>query len=119
MNAKKLVTGLTWRGQVEGKRQTYTIFEGSGFYFVLSFSRAKENAGNFNVVDAEAVEYVRSRFAGTRGVTANDVYDKAKRTKHISSALYALNVLYVLSALGQASIDNRPNSMKLYFNVRK
>jgi ABC-type thiamine transport system substrate-binding protein len=119
MNVKRLVQGLSYVGRVDGKRQTYHVFRGGENFFVMSFSRSKPNAGNFNVVASDAVEYVRSRFAGSGAVTTNDVVARAKRSRHIPSSLAALNVLYVLAATGDARIDTRRTGPKLYFNFKR
>jgi hypothetical protein len=116
MNAKKLVQSLSYVGEAKGKRQTYYVFRGNEFFLVLSFSKTKPQAGNFNIVDSESVEYVRSRFLGKKGVTAKDVVARAKRTGRLSNSLAALNVLYVLVALGEAKLDTRRVSPQLYFN---
>jgi hypothetical protein len=117
MNVRKLVQGLSYLGQVEGKRQTYHVFQGTGVFLVLSFSRTKRNAGNFNIVDAGAVDAVYARFAGRQSVTTNDVVARVGKSRHVPSALAALNVLYVLVALGRARIDTRRGGPKLFFNV--
>jgi hypothetical protein len=119
MNAKKLMRGLTYLGNAEGKRQTYHVFKGSDFFLVLSFSRSKRGAGNFNVVGAPAVDYVHKRFAGKSGVTTGDVVNKARRSRHVPSALAALNMLYVLAAMGRAKVDARRGGPKLFFNVHR
>jgi hypothetical protein len=118
MNVKSLVEGLSYLGKVNGKRQTYHVFRGGNGFLVLSFSRTKSNSGNFNVVESKAAEYVRTRFAGAKGVTANDVVAKGKRSHHVPSSLAALNILYVLTATGDARIDARRAGPKLYFNFR-
>jgi hypothetical protein len=119
MNAKSLVQGLSYVGKVDGKRQTYYVFQGKDYFLVLSFSKTKPRAGNFNVVEPEAVEYVRSRFAGAKAVTVNEVVTKGKRTRHVPSALAALNILYVLAAMGHLSVDARRAGPKLYFNFKR
>jgi len=119
MNAKKLVRGLTYLGNVTGKKQTYHVFGGAGFYFVLSFSRSKRGAGNFNYVDAGAVEYVHKRFAGKSNVTTADVVKKTRRSRRVGNALAALNMLYVLAAMGRAKVDARRSGPKLFFNVHR
>jgi hypothetical protein len=119
MNVKRLVQGLSYVGKVEGRRQTYHVFRGDENFFVMSFSKTKPNAGNFNVVEAGAVAYVRKRFAGRDAVTAGDVARKAKRTRHAPSALAALNILYVLAAMGEVKIDTRRAGPKLYFNFKR
>jgi hypothetical protein len=119
MNAKNLVQGLSYVGRADGKRQTYHVFQGKGYFLVLSFSKTKPRAGNFNVVESEAVEYVRSRFAGAKAVTVNDVVAKGKRTRHVPNPLAALNILYVLAAIGDLSVDARRTGPKLYFNFKR
>jgi hypothetical protein len=119
MNARKLVQGLSYVGRADGKRQTYHVFRGDKYFLVLSFSRSKRNAGNFNVVESEAVEYVRARFAGSRGVTTNDLVARAKRSRHVPNSLAALNILYVLTATREARIDSRRAGPKLYFNLAR
>lgn len=117
MNIKKLAQGLSYTGEAEGMRQTYYVFSGSDFYFVLSFS-TKKRGGNFNIVETEAVEYVSQRFAGTKGVTATDVVERAKKTRHAPDSFAALNILYVLVATGRAKVDSRRAGNKLFFNVK-
>lgn len=120
LNITSLQTGLTFRGEVSAVRQTYHIFEGQDFFFVLSLSRSKKDAGNFNVVDKRAVQYVQSRFAGKKGVTSNAVVDRSRRTHHAKNALAALNILYVLVALGVANIEKgrMGSHQQLFFSVR-
>lgn len=118
MNVKKLVQGLSHLGKVDGKRQTYYVFQGNGFFLVLSFSKTKRQAGNFNIVDSEAVEYVRDRFRGKKAVTSKDVVARSKRSKHARTSLIALNILYVLAAMGDLSVDATRADPKLYFNFK-
>jgi hypothetical protein len=121
MNVENLARGLTYKGAAEGKRQTYYIFEGHGFYLNLNFKKADPNAGNFHVVDSEAVEYMLGKFAGASGVTAQDVFDRTHTTRyarHVSSNLDALNILYVLVGLGHAHVDKRHKEKSLYFNIK-
>jgi len=116
MNVKKLVQGLSYVGEARGKRQTYYVFRGGGDFLALSFSKTKRQAGNFNIVDSKAVDYVRRRLRGKKGVTANDVVARAKRSRRVKSSLAALNILYVLVALGDARVDERRVGPQLYFN---
>jgi len=118
MNVKNLLQGLSYLDEVDGKRQTYYVFRGSNFFLVLSFSKTKSQAGNFNIVESEAVEYVRHRFRGKKAVTSNDIVAKARRSRHVSTALAALNILYVLAALGDLKVDARRVGPKLYFNFK-
>lgn len=118
-NLVKLQSGLVFRGEASGVRQTYYVFEAEGAYFVLSFARAesKPGAGYFNMVDAKAVEYVRARFAGQRKVTAKEVLARARRTRHTPTSLVALNVLYVLVALDEARITGEGPNRQLEFSI--
>jgi hypothetical protein len=42
-----------------------------------------------------------------------------RRTKHITGRLQALNILYVMVALEQASIQKAGEHRQLFFSVRK
>jgi hypothetical protein len=121
MNIRTLQRGLTYRGHVKAVRQTYHVFEAQGYFFVLSFAlaKARRGSGYFNVVDAGAVDYVQQRLGGRRGVTAKDVVAAARRTRHTPTTLVALNVLYILVALGSASILRAGENRQLFFAVRK
>jgi hypothetical protein len=121
MNIRTLQRGLTYCGRVKAVRQTYHVFEAEGYFFVLSFalSKTRRGSGYFNVVDTEAVDYVRQRVGGTRGVTAKEVVAAARRTRHIPTTLAALNVLYILVALRAASIVRAGKHRQLFFSVRK
>ncbi len=117
MNIKDLSAGLSFEGKVSGRRQTYYIFSSLKAFFVFSFSRAKPKAGYFNMVSREAHKYVRKMTRGRQGVTSQDVNKRARKRKLIGSALEALNVLYVMVALGEAKIDQRHTGIQLFFNV--
>lgn len=121
MNIRKLQKGLKYRGRVAAVKQTYHIFEAQDYFFVLSFalSTARKGSGYFNVVDMAAVNYVHKRLGGRSGVTAKHVVSIARRTKHVSSSLSALNILYVLVALGQATLLRVGDHRQLFFSVRK
>jgi hypothetical protein len=121
MNIRGLQQGLTYRGRVAAVRQTYHVFEAKDYFFVLSFarSRARRASGYFNVVDHKAVRYVHARLGGRSGVTAKDVVTVARRTKHVPGGLQALNILYVLVALKQATILRAGEHRQLFFSVRK
>jgi len=121
MNIRILQRGLEYRGRVAAVRQTYHVFASPGYYFILSFARARSRRGSgyFNLVDQEAVEYVYRRVAGMRAVTANQVLAAAKRTRHVPTRLLALNVLYVLVALKRAAITGAGEHRQLLFSVRK
>lgn len=117
MNLRSLTSGLIYRGEVEAKRQTYHVFEGKKYFFVMSLSRSKRNAGNFNIVSTAAAEYVATRFAGRKGVTSNAVASASRKPRYVRTSLDALNILYVLVATERAKIDTRFKEKQLYFNV--
>lgn len=121
MNIRILQRGLKYCGRVDAVRQTYHVFESPGYYFVLSFARARARRGSgyFNLVDKAAVDYVYRRVAGTRAVTAKQVLAAARRTPHVPTRLLALNVLYVLVALKRAAITRAGEHRQLFFTVRK
>jgi hypothetical protein len=121
MNIRTLQRGLKYRGRVKAVRQTYHVFEAQRYFFVLSFahSKARRSSGYFNVIDTGAVDYLQQRMGGMRGVTARDVVVAARRTRHIPTTLAALNVLYILVALGSASIVRAGKHRQLFFSVRK
>jgi hypothetical protein len=121
MNIRTLQRGLTYRGRVKAVRQTYHVFETRGYFLVLSFalSKARRGSGYFNVIDTATVEYVGRRMGGTRRVTAKDVVAAARRTRRVPTTLAALNVLYILVALGSASIVRAGRHRQLFFSVKK
>ncbi|HET7756718.1 MAG TPA: hypothetical protein VFK87_05640 [Steroidobacteraceae bacterium] len=121
MNIRSLQRGLRYCGRVAAVRQTYHVFESQSYYLLLSFARARTRRGSgyFNLVEKPAVDYVRQRAGGNRGVTANDVVTLARRTGHVATRLVALNVLYVLVALGQARIARAGEHRQLSFAVRR
>ena len=118
MNLRRLSAGLDFRGTVEGQRQTYYAFEGERFFFICSFSRKKRKAGNFNIVDLDAVKHAERLAGGHRGVTAQDLHRRSRSRRHVGSPLEALNILYVLVATGRAKIDRRHKGKQLVFNRR-
>ncbi|MEE8302320.1 MAG: hypothetical protein V3S24_07780 [Candidatus Tectomicrobia bacterium] len=119
MNLRNLGAGLNFRGKVKGQIQTYHVFEGDKFFFICSFSRRKRKAGNFNIVDGEAVRYVHRLVGGKQGITSQDVHRRSRNPRLIGSALEALNVLYVLVATDYAKIDRRRQDKQLFFNIKK
>jgi hypothetical protein len=121
MNIRELQRGLNYRGRVAAVRQTYHVFEAKDYFFVLSFARSKGGraSGYFNVVDRKAVHYVQTRLGGRSGVTAKDVVALARRTKHVSGGLQALNILYVLVALKQGAILRAGAHRQLFFSMRR
>jgi len=116
VNIRSLTSSLQYRGEVTGKRQTYSVFEGKRHYFVMSLSLAKRHAGNFNIVPVPAVDFAARRFRGRKKVTSKQLA-AAGKGRGVASSLEALNVLYVLVATGRAKIDTRFHDKQLYFNV--
>jgi hypothetical protein len=121
MNIRALQRGLRYRGRVEAVRQTYHVFESDRHFLVLSFARARSRRGSgyFNLIDRAAVDYAQQRFGGRRAVTAKEVAAAARGGRGIATRLAALNVLYVLVALGAAGIARSGEHRQLFFNVRK
>jgi hypothetical protein len=117
MDIRRLSAGLSFRGKVEGPRQTYYVFEGRKSFFVFSFSQSKPKAGYFNEVSFDAVKYARRLVRGQQGVTAQSLYKRSRTPRHVGSALEALNILYVLVATGEAKFDRRHTGKQLFFNV--
>jgi hypothetical protein len=117
MNAREALTGLAYVGGAQGIRQTYDVLKGKRHYVVGSMSRAKGRSGNFNLVDAAAVEATQDSFSGQQGITSKDVRQRLARRGISIETLEALNVLYVLVAEGKARVDRRRSSRVLYFNV--
>ena len=117
MNIRSLSAGLSFRGKVDGQRQSYYVFEGPKLYLIFSFSRSKPKAGDFNAVDLEAVKYVGRLIKGRQGVTSQSLVKRSRKPKYIGSALEALNILYVLVATGRAKIDRRFKTKQLFFNI--
>ena len=116
LDVKTLTTGLQFHGEVEGKRQRYFVLSSPRQYFVMSVSRSKRDAGNFNLVGKAAVDKLHRRLRRQKGLTARRVYERSKRG--VPSALAALNLLYVLVATGRASIDQRRLAAReIFFNV--
>ncbi|MBM5810666.1 MAG: hypothetical protein FJ191_01680 [Gammaproteobacteria bacterium] len=99
-------------------RQTYYVFEARRYFFVLSFSKSKRASGNFNLVSARAVEHVRRSFAGRQDLTAKHLATRSRKPRLVGSALHALNILYVLVAIGAAVRDERFRDRELHFNLR-
>lgn len=117
MNIRSLARGLDYLGQVESKRQTYHVFGGERLFLLLSFKPGSQKSGNFNIVEADAVEYACRKFAGRTGLTSNDVVAESKQSSFIRDRFDALNVLYTMVATQYAKIDKRHKTPQLFFNV--
>src|SRR3972149_5463363 len=64
MNAREALSRLEPIGGAEGLKQTYEVMQGKRHFIVGSLSRVKRHSGNFNIVNAEAVEAAGGAFAG-------------------------------------------------------
>jgi hypothetical protein len=117
MNARDTLSSLEPVGGAEGLKQTYEVLRGKRHYIVGSLSRVKRHSGNFNIVNTEAVEAAGDAFAGQEGVTSKDVRQRLARRGINVETLEALNILYVLVALGKAKVDRRRSQHALFFNV--
>jgi hypothetical protein len=121
LSVNDLTKGLMFHGEVSGKRQHYYILSTRRNYFIMSLSRSKRAAGQFNLVDKEAVEqlYLYHRLRGQRGLTTPTVFRRSKNRRRLCSSLGVLNILYVLVATRRAHIDERhASSSALFFNIR-
>jgi hypothetical protein len=116
MNIRSLAKGLRYCGVAAGKRQTYFVFESAAGYVVMSASRSKRASGYFNLVRRDAVNRIRKSYAGKQDVTAKQIATRS-RGAGIASSLQALNVLYVLVAIGAAKRDDRYQDTRLHFNI--
>jgi hypothetical protein len=120
LSVDSLTTGLQFHGEVQGKRQHYYVLSSARQYFVMSLSRSKRDAGNFNLVSRPAVDQLHRRLRGRRGLTARQVYSRSKDRRAVPSALTALNMLYVLVATDRAIIDPRRKAAReIFFNVKR
>ena len=117
MNAREALSRLEPIGGAEGLKQTYEVLQGKHHYIVGSLSRVKRRSGNFNIVNAEAVEAAGGSFAGQEAVTSKMVRQRLARRGIDVETLEALNILYVLVALGKAKVDRRRSQHALFFNV--
>lgn len=116
MNIRSLAKGLQFRGEAQGKRQTYYVFESGAGYVVMSASRTKRASGYFNLVSGSAVARIRKNYAGKQDVTAKALATRS-RGAGVRDALQALNILYVLVATGAAKVDDRYQDTRLHFNI--
>ena len=85
LSVKSLTTGLTFHGEVHGKRQHYYVLSTAREYFVMSISSSKRDAGNFNLVGKAAVDRLYRRLRGRRGLTARLVYTRSRNRRLVRS----------------------------------
>jgi hypothetical protein len=117
VKVREVLVELHYVGEAVGVRQTYYVFEGRQHYLVLSFKKDDDAAGNFNIVEADAVAYVEDKFRAAKGLTSKQLFEEAKRTSHFRDRFVALNALYVLVASGKAAVDHRFKPGTLVFNL--
>ena len=117
MKVKEILSELRYVGEAQGVRQTYHVFQGHQHFLVMSFKKDGAATGNFNIVEADAVGYVEGKYRGVKGLTAKQLFEDSKRTKHFKDRFVALNVLYVLVAAGKAAVDHRFKPGTLVFNL--
>jgi len=117
MNVNEVLSELRYVGEAQGIRQTYHVFQGRQRFLVMSFKKADPAAGNFNIVEADAVSYAEGKYSGVKGLTAKQLRAQSKRNKRSKDRFVGLNVLYVLVAAGKAAIDHRFKPGTLVFNL--
>jgi hypothetical protein len=117
VNVKHVLSELRYVGEATGVRHTYYVFQGPKHYLVLSFKKDDAAAGNFNIVEADAVAYVEDKFRGSKGLTSKQLLEESRRTRHFKDRFAALNALYVLAAAGKATVDHRFKPGTLVFNL--
>src|SRR3989441_3515095 len=88
LDVKTLTTGLQFHGEVEGKRQRYFVLFSPRQYFVMSLSRSKRDAGNFNLVSKTAVERLHRRLRGRRNLTRLKLPRSEEHTSELQSLAY-------------------------------
>lgn len=116
MRPEKVFKGLDYVGTAEGRRRSYQIFEAPNHFVVVAMNSPR--SGYFSVVDREAVDAARSRFAG-KTVTSSDL--DAKFAKGRVRQFTSLNTLYVLVAQRQAAIDrslSKAGNSALFFKIK-
>jgi hypothetical protein len=118
MKPEQAISDLRYEGEARGSRQTYHIFRGRRHFLVLSFRRDDPSGGNFNIIDSAAVSYAEEKLHGSKGVTARQLLEESRRTKHFKDRFAALNTLYVLVALKKARVLHGGHPGALVFNFR-
>jgi len=109
MKPSQLLRDVRYRGEAEGDRKTYYVFETSARYLVLG---ASSGGGYYlNAVDKKDPERVARRFRGKQVTTT-----LLKST--FKSSLAALNVLYVMVALRRARKLKKRQGKAMVFKIR-
>ena len=84
----------------------------------MSYSKTKPNSGNFTIIQKDSVKYVAEKLSGKKNVTSSDLFHNSRKPNLIGSQIEALNILYVLVALGKAKILKKRLGSALQFNVK-
>jgi hypothetical protein len=116
MRPEKVFKGLDFVGTADGRRRSYQVFEAPNHFVVVAMNSPR--SGYFSVVDRDAVEAARMRFAG-KTVTSSDL--DAKLAKGRVRQFTSLNTLYVLVAQRQAAIDrslSKAGNSSLFFKIK-
>ena len=116
MKPQQAVSDLSYEGEARGSRQTYHVFRGQRHFLVLSFKKNDPSAGNFNIIQSAAVSYAEAKFHRANGITARQLLEKSRRTKHFKDRFAALNTLYVLVALKKATVSRQVQTSALVFS---
>lgn len=119
-NLEKLLKKLDYKGTVDSMRTVYYVYAaGEDFYMIFSIKNSNYKAGNFNVVSTDMVNRIMRTFGGKSRITRRNIEENPRMKKFVGT-FDVLQTLYVIVAMGWASIDKRsPNANKLYFNIRK
>ena len=79
-------------------------------YQDCSWCTCREFEGNANAAS-------RSPHPGDDQDAQRDLHSRSRKPRHVGSPLEALNILYVLVAMGHAKIDRRHKGKQLFFNI--
>ena len=118
-NIRELVANSEYINKVSTKKTVYYVFQTDKDYLIFSYRDATYKSGNFNYVAADTVARIHEVFRGKKRVTSKDIQNYPQMKKFVTRFDF-LNVLYVLIAKKQASIDKRSlGQQTLYFNFAK
>ena len=115
-NYRLFSSQLRFIDEVVGMKTAYYVYEAKNKYVLMSFSSA--TSGNFNIVDKGAVEQLLKLFSGKKSVTRKMVDEHPRMQKVLIGSFDALQLLYVVAAMGQATII-RNKGRALLFNIKK
>ena len=115
MKLNEIFKNISYRGQAEGDRNTYYIFETSSHYVVLSPNST--SGFNMNLVDREVPDVIRKKFSGQR-VTGPLLRRTARRPDLFKAPFGPLNALYVMVGLGLARKLRQHQGKAMVFKIR-